>query len=717
MSLMRVAVAGLAFALASTEAKTVEELTAEYAKLGDASCAVVLKKAPQLPVADQAAFMKAYQAFKGSGDEKPVIDAAAKVLANKQVAAFLALPDSFGKGGYDTDLVQCAVIRDATPFGLANFSVQGTAQEALVDQLLNDPVLMRDILLSDGAVHGKYGEAMSLYSQMVQASAVLQAGTRPTGAAVWQDRNQSSVLHRLALGTAIHQAVPIALKWGHGPAPPSTIDAVARYLHYERAYLAGELDPWFEVLTAWELRYASAFTGPDEDLTWMREAMYTFRPEHVVIPESNYDWRYCEAVRTDVAYGTQTWPNGVPSFRDIPAAGGKCGARAWFGRFNRRAFGVPTWGIQQPEHAAMTTWTPEGWKVNLGADWSYSQWRIEERGGPDFYLETQTRGYPLAFQRVLRGTWAAKALEEPPVARLWGTKWGGYGTGGNWSALMLYKKKIATQVKAPAVLLGPSVVPTKVAALIARWPQPEPTPNVTVGPDGSITIPAVTFSWKNTTASLTVGKSADGGQQLMLSRGNFADPSATSFEYVVDSAEGGVFYFTANITTWHTSTDLQLTTNTTKAPLEIPVFYTVGYWKETQPVEVTLLKGLNVLRFTRALGAGLVVKEFFLLKQKPILPPVPGNYTPAPAPPPADDYIKLAKGLTCTSQGILALNVAECHYACGQFGKRTTGTRPGPLLSGCWLLATGPYAGDCGFNSNSSAVCCGPDTEAICLRK
>ena len=51
------------------------------------------------------------------------------------------------------------------------------------------------------------------------------------------------MLARLALGTALEHAVPIIGTWDSGP-----IDPVARYMHYEAAYMAGDLDP---VVLAW----------------------------------------------------------------------------------------------------------------------------------------------------------------------------------------------------------------------------------------------------------------------------------------------------------------------------------------------------------------------------------------------------------------------------------------------------------------------------------
>ena len=54
-------------------------------------------------------------------------------------------------------------------------------------------------------------------------------------------------------------------------------------------------------------------------------------------------------------------------YQNIIKNGGVCGRRAFFGRFILRSFGIPTWGVTQHAHAALSHWTPKGWVVNLGA--------------------------------------------------------------------------------------------------------------------------------------------------------------------------------------------------------------------------------------------------------------------------------------------------------------------------------------------------------------
>lgn len=76
-----------------------------------------------------------------------------------------------------------------------------------------------------------------------------------------------------------------------------------------------------------------------------------------------------------------------------------------------KAFGIPTWGIRQPSHAAMCRWTPppdgdggdgdsdcgKGWVICLGGQsrtnrnggWHKSYW--EGRNAIDFLIEAEAR--------------------------------------------------------------------------------------------------------------------------------------------------------------------------------------------------------------------------------------------------------------------------------------------------------------------------------------
>ena len=241
--------------------------------------------------------------------------------------------------------VLCAVLTEATPLGLANFSAQGAAQEATVDSLLANTMLMRDMLVAGGAANGMYGEAATIYSAITKSSAVLSTSTHTHDADTpWDDRSQAkeAVCKRAAIATAVEHALPVKTRFTQTSVPPwgpasdpnadpnmTNIDPLARYMHYETAYLAGELDPAFEVTTAFEMRQTVNADATDGDLAWLRKTMAIYTPDAIAM---NYSvgsaWRYAETVHHDVAYLHTHCPQpnytAVCSghYSEIPAKGG-----------------------------------------------------------------------------------------------------------------------------------------------------------------------------------------------------------------------------------------------------------------------------------------------------------------------------------------------------------------------------------------------------------
>jgi len=720
-------------------------LSATYTSLQNKTCGNVIENLPSIPSKDTDAFLKAYQAYDGnvSSNEQPVFDAATQLLTKDKVADFLSLPDSFAAGGLDDSLVRCAVLVEATADGLALFASNTTANKALVDHLLGDTMLMRDILIAGGANGGKYGEAMAIYTKLLNASKLLRLEARDKDE-LWDDRSQKNILRRLALGTAVEHAVPVKHQF---PVPTTFVEPVARYLHYEHAYMAGDLDPEVEVMTGFECAHVTNSPAVDENLAWLRRTQANYRPDHIAKNGSNpghgLGWRYSFAVHTEVNYQHPQWLSDPPDFTQIPAAGGECGPRAWFGRFTRWAWGLPIWGVKQKGHAALSTWSLYGWQMELGAAFPHSYW--QGRSGPDFYLETQAREHRSEYQQVLRGQWVTKALGEEPCDPSWTpvSPGKGYGKGGVWSALMLYKKKMtvggenATQANRTARHMGPSVVPTKVQRYVDKWAQKLPTPTITTGPDGTITIPATAFSKiSNTTGEIIAMNSFDlDGEQLLHSKGNHPFPALSSFAYDITVGDAYTAYLSVNVSTWHVNQDLLVAVNSTPStqllaanstPVStqiVPVYYTVGEWNQTQPIELKLAKGKNTLTFTRESDRELAIKEIFLYKTKPVVPAPPSNHTPAPtpAPIPTSDYIQLGKGLSCQSQGIKEMDIVTCQTASSFFGYTYNahlnrfGTN---FYHGCFAVICGSVKGNSVFNTNTSAVADPTGTAvALCLRK
>ena len=192
-------------------------------------------------------------------------------------------------------------------------------------------------------------------------------------------------------------------------------------------------------------------------------------------------------------------------------------------------------------------------------------------------------------------------------------------------------------------------------------------------------MPAAAFSSKAASATLTVMRSGcvtagecETGEQLLSGQHTGVDqtcarPWACSFAYEFTAAAGGTFYLTANFSTWQMNQDLSISVNGGE-PKALPVFYTIGWWNETQPLEVNLTKGKNTLNFTRYSERTITFKSFVFHTKKPDVPAPFPPYTPAPAPPPASAYKQVAPSTSCEKQGISQVPKSECFLACSALG-------------------------------------------------
>ncbi len=566
--------------------------------------------------ATEAEFQAAQAAHKArlAASNKKVTDKAAaqktsedanKALEAAQAAAQTAAADLLAKlapfltsGKLDARLAKATLIAHATPADLERFAQQGPDHAALVQKWLDDAALARQALVAGGAKFGKYGEAMQIYTAIRNTSPKAKEG----------------FFQSLALATALEHAVPIEQR---NPADqtsaPTTIDPVKRYLHYEKAFLAGELDPEFKNLTVWELRMVVNCDAPDHILTWGREMLRNYRPDHLAT--SNPGWRYTKLIKTDVLYGSKNVKDDLPSlqqYQNILKNGGVCGRRAFFGRFLLRSFGIPTWGVTQKGHAAIGRWTPDGWVTNLGAGFQWSWWDKEEcpRSGNHFLLETQARKAANDYLTVLRAQWISLILGEPAYNDRAGTN------GGYWSNIAHYQSRaIATALQAKDLGaigedLGESNV-SKSPDYIEKVDLTSADKEVVVAANGVITIPAIAFT---TTAakpsSFFPMAGPDGKKRLHYSRDMNGEQS---FEYTFDAPTAGSYTLTAGIVTVQSDQTLTVTANGASAPVDIALPYTLGQWQDSPPATVSLTKGKNILRFTRPAGSrGLTMSKITL---------------------------------------------------------------------------------------------------------
>jgi len=360
------------------------------------------------------------------------------------------------------------------------------------------------MLVADGANAGKYGRAMEIYTAIQKASK--KAG--------------NGVLQRLALAIGLEHAVPVEQRNATALTDaPATVDPVKRYLSYEKAYLGGELDPAFDVLSTWDLRFVVDGEDPDEIAAWGREMLRNFRPDHIY--NSNDGWRYVNAVTTEVRYGSGDVKYDRPElqfFQNILMNGGVCGRRAFFGRFILRAFGIPTTARPQRGHAALAHWTPKGWVVNLGGGWGAGWTKTLYEKDLDFLATTQARSSEKAYLQVKRAYWVGDVLGEK---RTYGEQ-GGAPAFWNSVALSTQRRMIeeakSVTLGALGEELGESNEPTVAEKVIASPVTPEDT-KITCGKDGVISIPAAAYSKPSgDTRDVFAMKSFGGGLQIFLPR-------------------------------------------------------------------------------------------------------------------------------------------------------------------------------------------------------
>lgn len=253
------------------------------------------------------------------------------LLDGNDMQTFLA--DSFD----DKDLITLVILQQMGPEKLEKWCNRDvTARTQLVKFLEEDVVMQRRFMAGGGARAGEYGRAVELYDQLSQQ---VELST--------DSADVKAVLDRLAMAVALELADPLMRFF----CDPETIDPIQRYIHYEQAFMFGELDPAFEHLTVWDLRGVVNNNACDAEIGWGRQCLMNYRPE--ICYSDDPQWQYCFIVRTDVGYTDPDFYKSPRSYDQILSGGGKCGPRAWYGRFICKAFGIPTWGVKQPGHAAV----------------------------------------------------------------------------------------------------------------------------------------------------------------------------------------------------------------------------------------------------------------------------------------------------------------------------------------------------------------------------
>lgn len=532
----------------------------------------------------------------------------AEAQSNAVIAAASVLSDVDGflaSDKLDVTMRKHALLAHATPRGLALFAQQGKDEEALVDELLGDDELIKQIMELGGCYQGKYAQAMQIYKAIQKAST----------------RANEGFFQRYALASAMEHPDGCITKAG------MTADEVMVeiYLDYEKAYLDGLLDPAFGTYSDFNWRFVM-YCSTVEDMRWMRAMLRNYRPDHITTPD--YQWRYCRIVRTDVPYtscvGRPVRPDlNLTRFQDFFLEGGICGPRCFTGKLATSAFGIPTRGARQAGHAAMCHWTPDGWTTVFGAHWTFNSHR--DICGLDFSLEERARNATNEYMKVLRAQWVGSAMGEPNVSTMQ------YGIGGGlWNALGFYKKLAIVEEARIAELdltgselaesnepaespnsdwvAGKSVVPAEPPVPGIRLDEKDKT--IAFGADGVITIPpGATCSVTNTAKILFMRTIDDDGVQVHYSLGG-GQPEL--LKYDLEMPKAGKYALTASVCTLTVDREFMLRLNR-RTLIDIPLPYTKGMWEDTKPAVIELKEGRNTLQFTaESPNKGFSIKHFKL---------------------------------------------------------------------------------------------------------
>lgn len=498
----------------------------------------------------------------------------------------------------DEDWVTWRVLKSVPPKQWADWCNQDSQQmsEDIV-AMLHSPDFLREILQEGGPRGDNYRNFLKIYQEL---------------------GGQENIVHeRLAMAVALEFANEDYGNFsGNGK-----VDPFQRYVHYQQAYLMGELDPAFPTLGVWELRMAVNSDASNEELSSGRLSLMNYRPDLIL---SQCDrWRYCHIVRTDVEYKAPDWYKTPRSFDQILSGGGKCGPRAWYGRFICKAFGIPTWGCRQPGHAAMTRWTRDEWVVCLGAGLHVSYW--EGRGGPNFKLETDARracSSPARYRQLVeRLRWVAlKAGEkgqsvsnknEPSVSE-------------PWSALALFQSKILAASTGMGDATNKFQTHDQVVSKIQFMKsQGDPAPGIPSWNQEKtrLIIPADCCFKPQQRNKVQFHASFSGGTQIFLQGDGVVEYALESKMFPDDlNNRAKRWALSFRVCTVHRAeTDFMVTimneADKSTATLNAPLPYTNGEWQNTDPVTIELLGGPHKLSLTRGYKKfGIALKELSLCR-------------------------------------------------------------------------------------------------------
>lgn len=522
--------------------------------------------------------------------------------------------------GYQANLT--AWLNQKVPAGADSLS-EASSKTLLGDPAFANVLAQRQLIAKVGAANlgtfAKAGDGSKAFLKWLlgntSAMDLFLEATTPTGLKARDEDKWTIPITSLDLWKKIYAADPDSkegqwLKFAIGIAinpPPSEgthskipIDPVGRYKYFKTADKNNELFPSFRTLTAWEYSKVVNNNGPtasDEEFTWGREMIRTFRPDFLekqqVVNIVSMVWRRAS-------------PNPYTGMQTMLQGGGKCGPRSFFGVFINQAFGIPAIGVGQPSHAcvaykafdpAMEPQPGSPWKVAYGGGWNVS--KLDGLAGPDFVDGVIARSQVEQFSRVEHLRWLASSLASKDLA----------------GAVMGIARKMAQEKPATKIDMNGSLKAEEAEADAgtvtesrfgkSKAAPAEPAKPQAVAPtepikvvNGILHVDAASFaktggeiSWGGQFPHVLVHDCFTGGKQIYFQQ----QMKSQWADYVLDIPASGTYEITMKAACVNDEQVLEVNSGDRKlAKVDIPLSF--GLWQVTKPVELKLEKGIQTIR-------------------------------------------------------------------------------------------------------------------------
>ncbi len=424
--------------------------------------------------------------------------------------------------------------------------------------------------------------------------------------ALWQKLSaadpdaKNGIYLKLAIATAL--APPGKVNIGAGGAT-TPADPLVRYQYFRKSYQNKELVAGFDKLSVWDYTKVVSSGASDEDLTWGREMINTYRPD-------------LRATEMMVDLTSSVWRRNSPvpytNMKTVLQGGGKCGPRSSFAVFICHAFGIPAIGVAQPAHACVAWRGIDGvWRVGYGKGWAAS--RLDGLTGPDFVEGSLARSRVARFSQIEHLRWLAAALASHEQT----------------AAVLAIGRKIAKETPVTTVDLNASLKPeeanadpgveaTKPGAPVGKKESSSTTPTGPIKPvNGVLRVNAAAYIKQEGQAmfggpSIIVQDCHSGGKQVY-----FPQQLASCWtEYSIDVPAAGKYELTMKVAAINDSQFLQVGSDAFNAVSLVRIPMTHGLWASATPVDVKLVQGVQNLRVTVVPNQRGVALHSFELKAK-----------------------------------------------------------------------------------------------------